>query len=246
MDEITIVILCAGKGRRIGRGVPKSLIKIDKDNILEKQLYELKKSGISKKNIHLVTGYKSYMFKKYPFSQFKNRLYFYTNQVFSISRAKKLSNSKRVLILYGDILFSHKELVNFLTLKDDIVVGSYKHWRKLWHDRGDINFTDLESFNIDNENKLIEIGNEIKEIEDVKGQFMGLILFNNYQFEKFVNTYRSLISELGIKKYLKIETTQYLNMLISFGFNIKVFNFLLEFFEFDTEDDINLYKRLNF
>ena len=61
--KIDVAILCGGIGSRIkkeSKGVPKSLIKINKKNILLYILNELKKYNFNK--IYLLTGYKSKLF----------------------------------------------------------------------------------------------------------------------------------------------------------------------------------------
>lgn len=62
--KIDVAILCGGIGSRIkkySKGVPKSLIKINKKNILIYIINELKKYNFNK--IYLLTGYKSNLFK---------------------------------------------------------------------------------------------------------------------------------------------------------------------------------------
>ena len=62
-QKIDVVILCGGIGSRIknySKGVPKSLIEINKKNILTYLLNEIKKYNFNK--IFLLTGYKSKVF----------------------------------------------------------------------------------------------------------------------------------------------------------------------------------------
>ena len=65
-QKIDVVILCGGLGTRIKRlskGIPKSLIPINKKNILTYIINEIKKYNFNK--IYLLTGYKSKLFEKY-------------------------------------------------------------------------------------------------------------------------------------------------------------------------------------
>ena len=65
-QKIDVVILCGGLGTRIkklSKGIPKSLIPINKKNILTYIINEIKKYNFNK--IYLLTGYKSKLFKRY-------------------------------------------------------------------------------------------------------------------------------------------------------------------------------------
>jgi len=244
MDDVKVLILCAGRGRRIGKGLPKSLININGKTILNRQLEELNKLNIKSNNIYLVTGFKKRLFKEYNLKKFNNYFYQFTHQVFSISRARKLTKFNRLLIIYGDILFSQEDLKKFLSINQDFIIGSYPNWKALWKSRGFNKFEDLESFKINSKNKLIEIGNTIRKESDVQGQFMGLLILNNSFFKIFIKNYFKFLRLYGFKKFFRLETTHFLNFLIKLNMNISVYNFEKYFFEFDTQQDLELYKKI--
>ena len=60
-----IVILCAGKGRRMLINYPKSLLKINTKHSILKNIYKnFTKHGIKNKDIIFATGYKPELIKK--------------------------------------------------------------------------------------------------------------------------------------------------------------------------------------
>ena len=61
----------------------------------------------------------------------------------------------------------------------------------------------LESFSVDDEGKILNIGNNVNDIEDVQGQFMGIVYFGNYKFSEFINYYKDLLSSSSTNKGLK-------------------------------------------
>ena len=59
-------------------------------------------------------------------------------------------------------------------------------------------FEDAETFKIDQNNFLLEIGKKTKNLDDINGQFMGLIKFTPDGWKKFKNSFH-----LCQIKYLK-------------------------------------------
>ena len=60
-------------------------------------------------------------------------------------------------------------------------------WLELWKKRFDEPLDDAETFNIDQCNYLIEIGNKTNDINEIKGQYMGLLKFVPDFWEKNTN-----------------------------------------------------------
>jgi len=133
MKQITqAVILCGGKGTRLGKltkNKPKPMILISGKPFLEHLFVQLKKNGI--KNILLLIGYKNEIIKKY----FKNGKKLGLNIVYSylpekadtaerLYNAKKLLN-KSFLLLYSDNYTSlniNKLANNFFKSKKKILL----------------------------------------------------------------------------------------------------------------------------
>ena len=118
------VILSGGYGRRLGnitRFTPKSLIKINNKTLLEWQIIQLKKFGISEffLNTHFFHNQFKKIIKKLSYLRVKINLK-YQKKLNGTAGAvkifeKKLIREKFFLVIYGDILFSEniRELLNF-------------------------------------------------------------------------------------------------------------------------------------
>jgi choline kinase len=104
---IKAIVLAAGTGSRLGENLPKSMIKLDKNNtILDLQLENLKKI-VKIEDIVVVVGFKSDLItEKYPdLSYIYNKNYLKTNTSKSLLLALKKIKEQDVLWLNGDVVF---------------------------------------------------------------------------------------------------------------------------------------------
>ena len=86
-----VIVLSAGRGSRIKKftnSKPKCFIKINNKSIIERLLstFEINKLN----DISIITGYKSYLFKKFKFKKILNKKWKNTNMVYSLFLAKKV------------------------------------------------------------------------------------------------------------------------------------------------------------
>ena len=84
------------------------------------------------------------------------------------------------------------------------------NWRQIWKIRNKPIFNDAESLII-RKNKILEIGNKIKNIENVQGQFMGLLFIPKLLRE-------DILKILNNNKFQKFQTTKLINYLIKKDF----------------------------
>ena len=103
-----IIILCGGKGKRLGiitKKIPKPLVKVGKLTIIEHKLNFYKKQGLE--NFVFCVGYKSKMLKKFLREKCKKPIFFEGGVNIGILKriylAKKVI-SKSTIISYGDTL----------------------------------------------------------------------------------------------------------------------------------------------
>jgi len=108
LSKSKIIILCGGRGKRLGnitKKIPKPLVKVGNSTIIEHKLNFYKKQGL--KNFIFCVGYKSHMIKKFLRKKIKNPLFFEsgikTGILKRIYLARKIINSP-TLISYGDTL----------------------------------------------------------------------------------------------------------------------------------------------
>ena len=68
-------------------------------------------------------------------------------------------------------------------------------------------------FQLTKKGGILDIGNIVEDIDQVQGQFMGIVYFDNYWFKRFLELYESY-KLLHEKKFLTLQTTNFLNYLI--------------------------------
>ena len=92
---------------------------------------------------------------------------------------------------------------------------------------------DAETLKVNKKRYLIKIGKKIKNLKNIDGQFMGLILIPKKIIPKIIKIY---------KKYdLKgIQTTQFLNFLLTQNIKIKCKSTKLFWYEIDDFTDLKI------
>lgn len=236
-----LIILVAGRGSRLPKKlskIPKSLIKIKNKSLIERQINIFKNLKIT--NIALVTGYKSYLFKKFNLKKFHNKNWKSTNMVYSLSKAKSWLKKYECIVSYGDIIFESKNLNKLIISKSNISVLYDTNWKKLWKKRFDNPLIDAESFTYDNNNNLREIGKKTKNYKSINGQFMGILKFTPKGWHRFEDNNKKFFNNSK-----KIYTTDVLNSLVKNEYyKIKVVKYSGKWSEIDNKTDLQITKKL--
>jgi L-glutamine-phosphate cytidylyltransferase len=172
------VILAAGRGSRmgpLGDERPKCLVELEGKSLLDRQLAALRRGGVEE--IAIVRGYRAETLNVPGLSYFENERWAQTNMVMSLAAAAEWLRSGPVIVSYADI-FYRGELVRALADTAGALVISYdRAWRQLWTRRFADPLSDAETFRIDSGGNLLEIGGKTTRIEDIEGQYMGLLKF---------------------------------------------------------------------
>lgn len=117
------IIVAAGKGNRLyplTRDVPKPLLKINEDTILQHQLQNLNKCGIN--NVIIVTGYLANKIQEASGLNIKyiyNPDYEITNSLVSLWYARGELNDD-IVYLHADVVFAPSILGELLSVREDI------------------------------------------------------------------------------------------------------------------------------
>ena len=172
------LILAAGRGSRMGAlgdVRPKCLVELDGRPLLDRQLAALRAGGA--RDIGIVRGYRKDMLNDPALSYFDNERWSQTNMVMSLACAAEWLRAGPVIVSYADI-FYRGELIRGLVGAPGALVISYdRRWRELWTRRFADPLSDAETFRIDARGRLLEIGGKTADIDDIQGQYMGLLKF---------------------------------------------------------------------
>ncbi|MCF2948117.1 phosphocholine cytidylyltransferase family protein [Paraglaciecola aquimarina] len=226
------LILAAGRGSRMGAltdDTPKCFTTIDNKCLVEWQLEALNTSDIDE--IGIITGYKKECFK-YPNHYFHNQSWASSNMVRSLTKAHTWLEKYDCIISYSDIIYP-KEVVDLLTSeRSDLVISYDPNWLKLWQQRFDDPLSDAETF-LQINNRLIEIGATTNDINNIQGQFMGLIKTTPEGWKKIAKH----ISSYTEDEVNKLDMTGLLKRLISAGIEVRTVAISSWWFEVDSPSD---------
>lgn len=234
------VILAAGRGSRLKgftEDKPKCLNMIDKSTILECQLTALNKAGI--KEIVIVTGYKSEMLADFGCRTVLNNIWDKTNMVVSLLCASEEFNQP-VIVSYSDIVYGAGVAAELIRQDKDAVVVYDRAWEFLWRRRFNNPLQDAESFIIDEESRIRDIGRKVDSIDQIQGQYIGLMKFSPQAFQwmkDFTNQQPDSILN-------KMDMTTLLRLLIEQGKPIYGMAINAGWCEIDTIADLSLANEL--
>ncbi len=238
-DRIKGLILAAGRGSRMDHLTsenPKCFTELGGKRLIDWQLESFQKASIN--DIAIVTGYLKKQFDVYDLIKFNNENWQKTNMVSSLMRAASFIDSNTI-VSYSDIIFHKDAVTNIINCEGDIVLGYDKNWLNQWQLRFEDPKEDAESFEISEENILIDIGNRINSTDKVMGQYTGLFKLTPTGMEKIEET----LCKFQEKKD-SLDMTALFQLMIKEGFSIFATEIETDWFEIDTPADLKIAERL--
>jgi choline kinase len=206
MKPLEVVILAAGKGSRLGFGLPKALLKLDSgDVLLDYQLDRLNEE-FNDLQISVVVGYKSELFSTYStrVKLLYNPLFDSTNTARSLALAlESIKEESDVLWINGDLYFDGQALT-FIKKK----IGGSQSFVGIQYGNPD---EEAMKFISDGKGCLSIIS---KDISDGEGEAVGINFVTSQDRPKLLSSlrlvedndyYEKALHELATSKSLSIE-----------------------------------------
>ena len=247
------IILAAGLGSRLlplTEDKPKCLVEFSGKTLLERLLKTFKSCGVN--DVVLVSGHKSEKINYADLDLVKNEKYSKTGIIHSLFCARE-KFEKTVIVTYGDIIFENSVLEKLLKSKYDITAVVDKKWKRYWELRMTEPLSDAESLLMDEKNFITNIGEKnLKNYEQVCGQFIGLLKFQNKGLKDLKEFFNKIYSE-ATKEYNPLNTnvpfeqstlTNFLQGMIMNGHKIKAIPIENGWLEFDTIKDFEIYNKM--
>jgi len=237
------IILAAGRGSRMKNltdECPKCLVELRGKSLLEWQLAALHEAGIDE--ISVVTGYKRELLVNRVPTEFHNPRWAETNMVSSLACAKEWLQAAPCIVSYSDIFYSSQAVKSLMDCTAALAVTYDPNWLKLWTQRFGDPLLDAETFRLNSGNTLSEIGNKPKSVQEVQGQYMGLLRFTPEGWAEMVRIRSSLPSEQCDKMHM----TGTLQKVIDAGrVAIAAVAYEGEWGEVDSAEDLSSYIELH-
>lgn len=172
------IILAAGRGSRMKNltdDKPKCLVEFRGRALIDWQLEALRGAGIV--DIAIVTGYRYDQLAHRGLIEFHNPRWNETNMVGSLRCAISWLETTECIVTYSDIYYSAEAVKSLMNCPADIATTYDPDWLGLWEKRFGNPLLDAETFRINSSGELLEIGGTPESIDEIEGQYMGLMKF---------------------------------------------------------------------
>lgn len=237
------IILAAGRGSRMKNLTeerPKCLVELHGKPLLELQLAALHGAGIEQ--VAIVTGYKRELLSNRGLVEFHNPRWAETNMVTSLACAQEWLRGEPCVVSYSDIFYEASAPRLLMETNAELAITYDPNWRVLWESRFEDPLSDAETFKMDDRRVLLEIGQKPTRIEDIQGQYMGLLRFTPAGWSK-VETLRASLDD---RLRDRLDMTGMLQRLIAgHGAQILALPYSERWGEVDSAEDLAVYEKSN-
>jgi choline kinase len=235
------IILAAGRGSRmkdLTNERPKCLLEFRGKTLLDWQLESLRDAGISE--IAIVTGYKRELLASRGLVEFYNPQWSKTQMVRSLMCANEWLNAEPCIVSYSDIVFESSAVVSLKKAESFLSITYDPNWLELWTKRFSNPLLDAETFKLDSDGNLAEIGNKSSSTQNIEGQYMGLLRFTPTGWEVLSRIY----SRLSEEEKNKLHMTGALQKIIeSKKITIMAVPYYDFWSEFDSASDLSMLEQ---
>lgn len=242
------IILAAGQGTRLMPYTldrPKCMVKLLGKTLLDRQLQALRTAGIE--SILLVGGYHAEQLNASGVELTINPRFAETNMVSTLFCAEHwMTPSEDLLVCYGDIVFEPR-IIKILTDVDaPIVISVDREWRRLWECRMADPLSDAETLKLKDGNRVIELGKKPRGIDEIDGQYMGLIKVRHDAVNLFRAEWHALDREgtYDGKDFDNMFMTSFIQRLIDVGYDVRAAFTNSGWLEVDTVEDLERYEQM--
>ena len=237
------IILAAGRGSRMSgltRDKPKCLVEMLGRPLLFWQLEALQKAGIDE--LAVAAGYRADMLEKLatrapaPYAMVLNEQWADTNMLYTLFRAAEWAEGEECVISYSDILYPNAHVEALLAAREPVAITYDSRWEELWRLRQEDPLTDAETFREEG-GLLKEIGEKPQTLDQVGGQFMGLIKFTPEGWKIAQERRREMGEAVN-----KTDMTTFIRGLLQQGTPVGAVRVDGRWCEVDTTRDVQIYE----
>ena len=242
------IILAAGQGTRlrpITDDRPKCLVELMGKSLLERQAEVIAEAELSAPIV--VTGYLGEKIASLGFECRRNERFMTTNMVESLFCAEDVLNQgESVIILYGDIVYERRLLDSLKKADAPISLVIDSEWERYWRLRMDDPLEDAESLKMNSSGFITELGKKAASIEEIQGQYVGMIKFRADVIPAIVRFYHGLDrnADYDGQEFPKMYMTSFLQALIDSGIEAKAVEVENGWLEVDSVEDLEVYEKL--
>lgn len=233
------IILAAGRGSRLyelTKDRPKCLVMLRGRPLLEWQIKALRESGIQ--DILVVRGYCKDQITG-NFETTENPRWDQTNMVSTLMAARDWLKSSPCIVSYADIVYPCQAVKRLIQEDSPLTILYDSNWLELWQQRFDDPFSDAESFRLDEQGYLVDIGRKNVSAREIQGQYMGLLKFTPESAGCVFN-----LLDYNPELCDRLDMTALLRLLIEKGKAIRAVPWDGQWCEVDSQDDLQVAKEI--
>lgn len=235
------ILLAAGRGSRLGSHTlhePKCRTMLLGKRLIDRQLEAFREASI--RDIAIVRGYMAGRIQVAGATYFENGEWERTNMLASLRCASEWLEREPCIVSYTDIVYNSDviELMLGADEEDDIVIPYNINWLPLWEARFQNPLSDAETFRLGSDSRVIEIGGRPTTLQEVEGQFMGLLRISPKGWQ-MIQQFLSIQDQRLVER---MDLTALLAGLIEQGVAIKAIPYHGLWLEVDHESDLLLYE----
>ena len=217
---------------------PKCLVELAHKPLIKRQIDALRGGGVSK--VAAVRGYLGHKIDIEGTTYFENPRWAETNMVMSLVAASEWMRTETVVISYADIFYQAEVVKKLAAAQGDLVVAYDSNWRSLWTKRFEDPLSDAETFRTDGSGRLLDIGGRTTQIDDIQGQYMGLLKFT----PKAWAAVETILAGVDEATRNKMDMTTLLRRLLDSGFPIQTVAISGQWGEIDSASDLEIYEAM--
>lgn len=233
------IILAAGRGSRLKALTeerPKCLVPLAGRPLLHWQLEALRAAGL--RDIAVVRGYRAETLAGLGLTTFDNPRWAETNMVVSLTCARPWLEAETCVVAYADIVY-RAATVNALAASQAPLAITYdRQWRALWTARSADPLADAETFVLNTDGTVRDIGRRAASLDEIQGQYMGLLKFTPAGWAA-VSAY---LDTLTAEQRDRLDMTSLLQRLLGAGVSLAAVPVEGGWCEVDNAADLQVYE----
>ncbi|MBX9630130.1 MAG: phosphocholine cytidylyltransferase family protein [Burkholderiales bacterium] len=230
----------AGRGSRLGpltNERPKCLVVLAGRSFLQWQLDALAAASVLP--VTVVTGYQAAAIEALGVTTRHYPDWSRTNMVGTLLSAAPLFRRTPQLVSYSDIVYHPDHVRALAAARAQIAITYDRAWLELWSLRFENPLSDAETFAVAGD-RLTAIGAKAVSMDEVRGQYMGLLRFTPEGFRIVEEAVRALPAEAAAR----LDMTAMLRLLLEQGVEIGAVAVDGRWVEVDSPADIERYERV--
>jgi choline kinase len=238
---VKAIVLAAGRGsrmRELTADRPKCLVELNGRSLLSLQRAALSATGIS--DVTVVTGYRGAQLALPGLACIANPLWATTNMVASLACAGALLEAEPCLVSYSDIFYGAETVRRLAAATGDLAIAYDRNWLTLWRRRFDDPLADAETFRLDGNGRVVEIGRRATTVDEIEGQYMGLLKIAPAGWRAI----RTSIDPMAPEARDRLDMTGLLARLIASGVAVAAVPAIGSWGEVDSASDLALYEAM--